>query len=336
MERLGEPSASPPNLLTLTMKTFRRFDASRRQALRYTAAATAAACLGPITLRAEEAASAPLLTKTIPSSGKKIPVIGLGTNAYSVEGEAELAPRREVLKRMPELGLTVVDTAPGYGKAESVIGHLVQEIGNRDQLFFATKVTAADGDVQKGIAMLEESFKRLKTKHIELMQVHSLRGTSVLLPVLREWKKEGRLSYYGVTTSDDSQYEELAKVIETEPLDFVQVDYSLGNRNAEERILPLCADKGVAVLLNLPLGGRRGNNLIAQLAGKPLPEFAKELGCSSWAQLLLKYAVSHPAVTCAIPGTTKVKHLEDNAAAARGVLPDAALRRRIEEVFAAL
>ncbi len=287
-------------------------------------------------LRAEEGE---LITKAIPSSGQKIPVVGLGTNAYGVDDPEELAARREVLKRMPEVGLTLIDTAPGYKTSEIVLGNLIADIGNRDQLFLATKVTV-DADkgqtVKDGIAMLEESFKRLKTDHVELMQVHSLRGWQVLLPVLREWKAAGKIGYYGVTTSDDKQYDELAKVIETEKLDFVQVDFSIANRNAEERILPLAADKGAAVLLNFPFGGRRAENLIAQTLGKPLPGFAAEIQCTSWAQILLKYLVSHPAVTCAIPGTVKVKHIEDNAKAARGVLPDAGLRKRIEEAFAAL
>ncbi len=312
---------------------------SRRRALQIGATAGVGLAIGRFTAQAEEAKSLPLITKAIPSSGKKIPVVGLGTNAYGVENPEELEARREVLKHMPEVGLSVIDTAPGYGKSEVVLGELINGLGNRDKLFLATKVTV-DADkgqsVKDGIAMLEESFKRLKTDHIELMQVHSLRGWAVLLPVLREWKKEGRISYYGVTTSDDKQYPELIKVLEQEPLDFVQVDFSIANRNAEERILPLCLDKGVATLLNFPFGGRRGNNVIAATKDKPLPDFAKEIQCATWAQLLLKYLVSHPAVTCAIPGTVKVKHVDDNAAAARGTLPDAALRKRIEEAFAAL
>lgn len=289
-----------------------------------------------LTLRAEEADSLPLITRAIPGSGKKIPVIGLGTNQYGVDTEEELAPRREVLRQFPKLGLSLVDTAPGYGKSEEVLGKLVTELGIRDQLFYATKVTTDGGDVKKGIAMLEDSFKRLQTKHIELIQVHSLRGWEVLLPVLREWKKEGRISYYGVTTSDDKQYPDLINILEKEELDFVQFDYSVGNRNAEEKILPLVAEKKIASLVNMPFGGRRGQAIIAKTSGKPLPGFAKEINATSWAQVLLKYVVSHPAVTAAIPGTTKLKHLEDNAAAARGVLPDAAMRKRIEEAFAAL
>lgn len=292
--------------------------------------------LAPLALRAEAAPAGELITKAIPSSGKKIPVVGLGTNAYGVDDPAEQAARREVLQRLPEVGLTVVDTAPGYKTSEIVLGSLIADIGNRDKLFLATKVTVDDGDVKKGLAMLEESFKRLKTDHVELMQVHSLRGTALLLPVLREWKQAGRIGHFGVTTSDDKQYDDLAKVIETEKLDFVQVDYSIANRNAEERILPLALDKGAAVLINFPFGGRRGDNLIAKTLGKPLPGFAADIQATSWAQILLKYIVSHPAITCAIPGTVKVKHLNDNAAAARGTLPDAALRKKIEEAFAAL
>ena len=309
---------------------------TRRSAMKLGLVAGAGLTLNPLTLSAQETAALPLLTKEIPGSGKKIPVIGLGTNQYGVSTEEELASRREVLRQFPKLGLSLIDTAPGYGKSEEVLGKLIKELGIREQLFLATKVTAEDGDVKKGIGMLEDSFKRLQTKHIELIQVHSLRGWEALLPVLREWKKEGRISYYGVTTSDDKQYPELIKILEKEELDFVQFDYSVGNRNAEEKILPLVAEKKIASLVNMPFGGRRGPTIIAKTAGKPLPDLAKEINATSWAQILLKYVVSHPAVTAAIPGTTQLKHLEDNAAAARGVLPDAGMRKRIEEAFAAL
>ena len=309
---------------------------TRRGALKLGLVAGAGLTLDRLTLRAEESAALPLIAKSIPGSGRKIPVIGLGTNQYGVSTEEELAPRREVLRQFPKLGLSLIDTAPGYGKSEEVLGKLIAELGIRDQLFIATKVTADGGDVKKGIEMLEESFKRLQTKHIELVQVHSLRGWEVLLPLLRDWKKEGRISHYGVTTSDDKQYPELIKILDKEELDFVQFDYSVGNRNAEEKILPLVAEKRIASLVNMPFGGRRGPAIIAKTAGKPLPDFAKEINATSWAQILLKYVVSHPAVTAAIPGTTKLKHMEDNAAAARGVLPDAGMRKRIEEAFAAL
>jgi aryl-alcohol dehydrogenase-like predicted oxidoreductase len=309
---------------------------TRRSAIKLGLVTGAGLSLGRLPLSAQETATLPLITKAIPGSDKKIPVIGLGTNQYGVTTEEELAPRREVLRQFPKLGLSLIDTAPGYGKSEEVLGKLIAELGIRDQLFIATKVTADGGDVKKGIEMLEESFKRLQTKHIELVQVHSLRGWEVLLPLLRDWKKEGRISHYGVTTSDDKQYPELIKILEKEELDFVQFDYSVGNRNAEEKILPLVAEKKIASLVNMPFGGRRGPAIIAKTAGKPLPDFAKEMNATSWAQILLKYVVSHPAVTAAIPGTTKLKHMEDNAAAARGILPDAGMRKRIEEAFAAL
>jgi aryl-alcohol dehydrogenase-like predicted oxidoreductase len=306
----------------------------RREVIQIGLAAGAGLLLGNRNLSALAPASgtAALITKPIPSTGERIPVIGLGTNNYSVEAEADLAPRREVLRKMPDLGLTVVDTAPSYGRSEQVIGDLVAEIGNRNRLFIATKVTAPQNDVARGTAMLEESFRRLKVDKVELMQVHNLNGTSVMLPVLREWQQAGRIKYIGVTTSSDNQYEEMIAIMQKEKLDFIQVDYSIGNRNAAERILPLAADRGMAVLLNVPFGGRRGN-AVGVMGGKELPSWAAEIGCTSWAQLFLKYNVSHPAVTCAIPGTTRLEHLEDNARAAQGELPDAGMRRRIEEVF---
>lgn len=305
---------------------------SRREALKIGVAAGLGLAMGRLSLHAQTGGSSPLITKPIPSTGERIPVVGLGTNNYSVESEEDLAPRREVLRKMSELGLTVVDTAPGYGRSEIVIGQLVAEIGNRKKLFLATKVTAPEGDVQRGTQMLEESFRRLRTDRVDLMQVHSLNGTAAILPVLREWKRAGKIRYIGVTTSSDRQYDELASTMQRETLDFIQVDYSIGNRNAADRILPLAADRGMAVLLNLPFGGRRGN-VIPAWVNKPLPGWAAEIGCASWAQLFLKYAVSHPAVTCAIPGTVRPQYVTDNAGAARGVLPDAAMRRRIEQLF---
>lgn len=274
-----------------------------------------------------------LITRPIPSTGERLPVIGLGTNRYGVTAPAELAARREVLRRMPELGAKVIDTAPAYGRSEDVIGRLLSELENRDRLWLATKVTAPSGRPAEGRKMLEESFRRLRTGHLELVQVHSLHGVRDMLPVLREQKKAGRLSYVGVTTSRDDQHDELLELVRREQLDFIQVDYSIANRGAADKILPLAAARGTAVMVNLPLG--RGN-VLAKLAGRPMPEWATQIDATSFAQLFLKYVVSHPAVTVAIPGTTKVEHLEDNLGAARGRLPDAALRRRIEALFDAL
>jgi aryl-alcohol dehydrogenase-like predicted oxidoreductase len=316
---------------------------TRREALRIGAAAALGLTIGRLPLHAAVAPHAArtalladdVITRVIPSSGERIPIIGLGTNRYSVTGEEEFAPRREVLRRMPELGATVVDTAPSYGRSEEVIGQLVSEIGNRDRLWIATKVTAPQNDVARGTQMLEESMRRLRTDKVELMQIHNLNGIDVMFPVLREWRDAGRIRYIGVTTSSDRQYEQLEQLMRREPLDFVQVDYSIGNRTAAERILPLAADRGMAVLLNVPFGGARGN-VVAQMGDRPLPEWAAEFDAGSWAQFYLKYNLSHPAVTAAIPGTTNVRHLEDNVGAARGRMPDQATRRRIEQFFDSL
>ncbi|HEX5044557.1 MAG TPA: aldo/keto reductase [Candidatus Polarisedimenticolaceae bacterium] len=276
-----------------------------------------------------------LRTKPIPSTGERLPVIGLGTNQYGVHSPEERVPLREVLRRMPELGGKVIDTAPAYGRSEEVLGDLLAELGNRDRYFLATKVTAPEGSAERGKAMLEESLRRLKTGRLDLVQVHNLDGVDVLLPVLRAWKESGKIRYLGITTSRPEAHTRLTEFMSKYPLDFIQVDYSLGNRAAAERVLPLAQERRMAVLVNLPLGGRRGS-LLAKVSNRPLPPWAAELEARSWAQLFLKYCVSHPAVTCAIPGTTKVRHLEDNLAAARGPLPDPATRKRMEEFWDAL
>ena len=274
-----------------------------------------------------------VITRAIPSSGEKLPVIGLGTNRYGVTAAADLAARRDVLRRMPELGATVIDTAPAYGQSEEVIGQLLAELKTRDRMWLATKVTAPSGGAADGRKMLEASFRRLRTDRIQLVQVHSLQGVKEMLPVLREQKAAHKLSYVGVTTSRDAQYGELLEVMRRETLDFIQVDYSIADRNAADKILPLAAARGTAVLVNLPLG--RGN-VLAKVKGRTLPDWAAQVDAASFPQLFLKYVVSHPAVTVAIPGTTKIEHLEDNFGAARGRLPDAAMRTRIEKYFDAL
>jgi aryl-alcohol dehydrogenase-like predicted oxidoreductase len=273
-----------------------------------------------------------IVTRPIPSSGERIPVVGLGTNRYSVTEAADLDARRAVLRRLPELGGTVVDTAPSYGRAEEVIGQLISEIGNRDRLWIATKVTAANNDVAVGTRMLEESFRKLRTDRIELMQVHNLNGAEAMFPVLREWKQGGRIKYYGVTTSSDRQYPQLEALMRSEPMDFIQVDYSIGNRTAADRILPLAQERGMGVLLNVPFGGARGN-AIGVMGERAVPDWAHEFDAHTWGQVFLKYNLGHPAVTAVIPGTTSVRNLEDNLGAARGRMPDAAMRRRIEQLY---
>lgn len=274
----------------------------------------------------------PLITRPIPSTGEQLPVVGLGTNAYSVTEPEEIAARREVLKHFPELGAKVIDSARGYGESEVVIGQLLTELGIRDKIFLATK-TPNRGEVSTDVSVLEESLRRLRTDRIDLLQIHNFHGIKELLPAFLEWKQAGKIRYIGVSTSTDDQYPQLRDAIQKLPLDFIQVDYSIDNRGAAEEILPLAKDKGLGVLVNVPLGGRRGN-LLPKVAQKPLPSWAAEIDVTSWAQLLLKYVISHPAVTAVIPGTTKLAHLRDNQRAARGRLPDASLRKRIEDLWA--
>ncbi len=281
-------------------------------------------------------ASEPLLRKAIPASGERIPVIGVGTNNYSPTTPEERAARRAVLAKLTELGASVIDTAPAYRDSEKVIGELLAEIGNRKSAFLATKVTAQSGKAEEGIAMLEASLAALRTPTLELVQIHNLMGAAVLLPVLRAWVAEQRIRYTGITTSRAEQYPAMLELMRTEKLDFIQVDYSIANRGAAAEILPLAQARGMAVLINLPFGGRRDGNLFPRVKDKPLPEFAADIGAKTWSQFFLKYVVSHPAVTCAIPGTTKVQNLEENVGAGRGELPDAKMRQRMEAYWDAL
>lgn len=271
---------------------------------------------------------ADLESKSIPSSGERIPVVGIGTarRYESAATEADKAPLREVVRNLPKLGGKLIDTAPSYGAAETVVGDLVAEVGNRDQLFIATKVGRGRQGAQAGVAEMEESFRKLKVSRVDLMQIHNLGGVPEMLPILRDWKKAGRIRYFGVTTSSDRQYPELEEIRKREPMDFVQVDYAIDNRGVEERILPLAAERGVAVLTNLPFGRGR---VFEALGKKPLSDWATALGITTWAQFALKYVVSHPAVTAAIPGTARPEYLTDNLGAARTPMPDEATRKRM-------
>lgn len=271
-----------------------------------------------------------LLQKKIPSSGESIPIIGIGTaRRYEEIGtEAEKAPLRDTIRRFKELGGKVIDSAPTYGNAETVVGELVDDLKARDALFLATKVSLRQAGREAGLEQIEQSFKRLRTNKIDLIAVHNLRDTQTQLRTLREFKQAGRIRYVGITTSFEKQYPEFEQTIKNEALDFIQVDYALDNRNAGERIIPLAGDRGAAVMINLPFGRGR---LFKAVQGKTLPEWAAEFDCKSWAQFFLKYIVSHPAVTCAIPGMAKPEYVVDNLGAARGRLPAAAMRRRMEQ-----
>ena len=267
-----------------------------------------------------------MLTRKIPSSGEVLPVIGLGTwQTFDVGRSAEeRAPLAEVLAAFAAAGGKLVDTSPMYGRAEDVLGDLAAERKLRPQLFLATKVWTSGK--QAGVAQMEDSLRKLRVSRVDLLQVHNLLDVESHLDTLRDWKARGRVRYVGITHYTASAHEAVARLLATRPVDFVQINYSVGERDAERRVLPVAKECGVAVLANRPFAG---GDLLRRLRAKPLPSFAAEIGCTSWAQLLLKFVVSHPAVTCAIPATSKIAHLRDNMEAGRGALPDEALRARI-------
>jgi len=272
----------------------------------------------------------PLLQKKIPSSGEMIPIIGLGTarRYEEVRTDADKIPLRDTIVAFKQTGLKVIDTSPSYGTAEAVMGEIIDGLKIRDSLFLATKVSLREIGREQGIAQIDESFKKLRTNKIDLIAVHNLRDTQVQLRNLRELKQAGRIRYVGITTSFENQYAEFERTMKNETLDFIQVDYALDNRNAGERIIPLAADRGQAVMVNLPFGRGR---LFNAVQGKNLPEWASEFDCTSWAQFFLKYIVGHAAVTCAVPGMAKPEYVRDNAGAAHGRLPDTAMLRRMEQ-----
>lgn len=267
-----------------------------------------------------------MLTRPIPSTGVEIPVIGLGTwRGFDVGADAEARVRLTgVLRALFEAGGRVIDSSPMYGSSEEVAGDLLAAIGAHDRAFVATKVWT-EGRAA-GIAQMEASMRKLRDTRIELMQIHNLVDWRTHLPTLRAWKKEGRIQHLGITHYRDDAHDDLEAVLRAEVVDAVQLNYSIDNRAAEQRLLPLAADRGVAVLVNLPFGG---GGLLGRLSARPLPSWAAEIGCRSWAQILLKYVVSHPAVTCAIPGTGRPEHMRENAEAGTGDLPDEAMRRRM-------
>ncbi len=256
---------------------------------------------------------------------ERLPRIGLGTWQTFDVGPSDAArqPLRDVLAEFVKLGGRVVDSSPMYGRSEDVLGDLAVEIGVRDKLFVATKVWTSGRAA--GIRQMEDSERKLRGR-VDLMQVHNLLDVDTHLATLREWKREGRIRYIGITHYTAGAYADLERIIDRGGIDFVQLNYSLAEREAERRLLPHAASKGVAVLVNRPFGG---GSLFRDVRNKPVPPFAAEIGCESWAELFLKFVVSHPAVTCAIPATSKVEHLRQNMRAGGGVMPDQAMRARI-------
>jgi aryl-alcohol dehydrogenase-like predicted oxidoreductase len=271
-------------------------------------------------------------TRPIPSSGVQLPVVGCGTwLGFDVGNTPKEMPQRgEVLTALFESGGRVVDSSPMYGSAEQVVGELLHAQGGRDHAFLATKVWTTGR--QAGIDQMERSMALLRTSHIDLMQVHNLQDWRVHLSTLRQWKAEGRVSYIGVTHYTESAHGEFAQVMREEALDFVQFNYSVASRGAEKTLLPLAAERGMAVLVNLPFGGGK---LLRTLRQRALPAWAAEIGCTSWNQVLLKFVVAQPAVTCVIPGTSQPAHMRDNAQAGEGELPPPAFwKDKVKEISA--
>jgi diketogulonate reductase-like aldo/keto reductase len=267
-----------------------------------------------------------LIERAIPSTGEQIPAVGLGTwRTFDVgASRAERDPLKDVLGRFVALGGRVIDSSPMYGAAESVVGDLAAELAIGDKLFLATKVWTTGRDA--GIAQMETSLRRLRVRRLDLMQIHNLLDWRTHLATLRAWKDAGRIRYLGVTHYTSSAYDELERVLRSEPLDWVQVNYSLGEREAERRILPTARERGVAVLVNRPFSE---GGLFQRVRGRPLPAWAAEFDCASWAQFFLKWILAHPSVTCVIPGTSRPEHVVDNLGAGHGRLPDSATRERM-------
>lgn len=295
---------------------------SRAAFLRLMAGAGAVALLGQPVL-----AAGAMNRRIVPKTGVSVLVIGVGTaRAWSVgKRPSDRAPHREILRLLFDAGGSVVDTSPMYGNAETVVGDLLRDLGVGDRAFFATKVWATGK--QPGIEQMEKSLRLLHTDHLDLMQVHNLVDTQTHLATLRDWREKGIIRHVGITHWTRNSVDVLADIVAREKLDFVQLPYSLGMRDAESRLLPLCADKGVAVLVNRPFV--RGA-MFREARGRSIPPWAKgELGISSWAQYFLKYLLGHPAVTCVIPGTGKPRHMAENIRAGLGPLPNARQHKKM-------
>lgn len=309
---------------------------SRRDVLRLGIGAGAALAMGRDVLGASvRPFQDGQLLKTIPSSGERIPAVGLGTaSSFSQAARTpeEQAGLKEVVRLFTDLGGSLIDTAPSYGASEVVLGELIREVGNADKIFMATKISRAEGR-EAGMAQVRESEERLAPCNIDLNQVHNLGDWQTQMALLREMKQEGRVRYIGITTSSDRQYEDLAQILRTEEMDFVQFDYAIDNRNAEEALLPIAMDRGIATLINGPFGRTR---LFTRVGDRPVPAWAREFGAESWAQFFLKWLLGHPGVTVPIPATSDARHLTDNMGAGLGRVPDQAERKRMAEFIDAL
>ncbi len=296
---------------------------SRRTLLRALAASGAATLLSPSIGAAQQG---PVLTRMIPSSGEAVPLVGLGSwITFNVGDDVEARHAcAEVMRTFFAAGGRMIDSSPMYGSSQAVIGYGLDRLGHPPALFAADKVWISAGDA--GPQQIEESRRHWHIPRFDLLQVHNLRSWEAHLGTLFAMKEAGRLGYVGITTSEGRRHDELERVMREHPLDFIQVTYNVLDREVEERLLPLAAERGIAVIVNRPF---RQGALTEALAKHPLPDWAAQIDCANWAQFLLKFAVSHPAVTCAIPATTRVDHVAENMGAARGRLPDDAMRARM-------
>ena len=311
---------------------------TRRECLKRMAGAGAMLAFNPRSALAQ-AGRAGLITRAIPGTGERLPIVGLGSSATfaQVARSEDATALRAVLGRMVELGGTVFDTAPAYGASEEVAGRIARELGIAKRLFWATKLNVARGvdtaDPAAARRQVEASFRRIGRPVIDLIQVHNMRDVRTQLPILREYKEKGRVRYIGVTTTFEGDYESLVQTMRKEPLDFIGTDYAIDDRHAEQTILPLARDKGIAVLVYAPFGRTR---LWARVKGRQVPEWAREFDAGSWAQFFLKYVASHPAVTAITPATSRPENMADNMGGAMGRLPDQATRKRMIELVEAL
>jgi len=310
---------------------------SRRDLLKLSAAAGAALAIPSDLLRA--LARQEMITRTIPSTGEQLPIVGLGSSATfsQVARSEDFTALREVLSAFAENGGRVFDTAPSYGASEEVAGQIAEELGIGDKVFWATKLNVAgrgggSADPAEAMAQVERSFQRLRRPVIDLIQVHNLGDPPTQLGILKNLKAEGRIRYIGITTTSEGQYEALAEIMRNEPLDFIGIDYAADNRSAEEMILPLAQDQGIGVLVYVPFGRSR---LFARVGDRELPEWARPFS-ETWAQLFIKFAAAHPAVTTVTPATSQARHMVDNLGAAHGRLPNPDEVKRIVELVESL
>ncbi len=306
----------------------------RRTAIKWGGIALASQGLGlSMAIKAAGTKSGEVITRPIPSSGEQIPVIGMGTSrTFDQTGDGEaLAGLSQVMQAFFQAGGTVIDSSPMYGRAETRVGDVIRGMSEPPPMFAATKVWTT-GEAE-GIEQMQESAERMAVKRLDLIAIHNLQDWRTHLKTLKAWKAEGKVRYLGITTSHGRYHNELLDIMRSEPLDFVQFSYNIEDRAAEEELLPLAADRGIATMINRPF--QRGS-LFAQARGKPLPEVAGDLQCESWGQFFLKFILSHPAATNIIPATSKVHHMEDNMGANFGPVPDAAQREEMLRAFAAL